>query len=739
MAGDTMQSMPMSPRQSPADIGSAAVQWACTRRGRMLLLTVLFFAVLIGMTGMRNHEAISSKYHDMSSHYQWRPYLPSLPSIIHSPFKTPSNTTLQLENGEISHVPANLKKTTPNFHLLMPSETDTDGFCKTTLSAMLLNYPPPTVVNLYAAFETDVQWERDKLNNTIHYLSNAQYVQDEDLVLIVDGQESWFQLPSDVIVTQYKRLLEEANVRLLERYGVNKDGFQKFNQTIVFGAEKMCQSDDMACKYVPQSILPGDIYGKEMGRRIADMPAKFINSKIVMGPAGDLRELYLTALRKLEENRSQSQTVQSVFATIFGEQQLRRDAIEKEKKPAGSKLKAFLGGATSKTTNADVALQNATQHEFSIGLDYTHTLFQPLIYCTEDELVPLMHDNSTDLSKYQHPDSWTQYLDLPPVLSETKPPFWRPDLVKHNPSPNEKSAWIDKLEFNKDLDSLPKRKLPWSDVSLLQNTYTGAVPAVLLNNPMAMRNTGADHAPSANVTWFSLWYAPYTRALLRNYFRTPQSPNGYHNSLVGGDRAWDQRGGRGGVWTAYEQIWLPWGEVDGVCGTLSQIKEVFNDEKGVWLHETDENSEADRLKEENDLHKKIEEERKKEEEKQKSKQEQEDKERKHAEELRKADDAKKVEKTRIEEEQKKEGEEQKGKQEQEEKERKNAEKLMKYEQEKKARIEEESRKEDESKKDDDKISALMQGTVESGEELAGQDGSAFGPGKGNRVERRWYS
>jgi predicted nuclease with TOPRIM domain len=40
---------------------------------------------------------------------------------------------------------------------------------------------------------------------------------------------------------------------------------------------------------------------------------------------------------------------------------------------------------------------------------------------------------------------------------------------------------------------------------------------------------------------------------------------------------------------------LPWGEVDGVCGTLPQLKEVFQDGKGVWLHELDEDSEQGRL------------------------------------------------------------------------------------------------------------------------------------------------
>ncbi|KAF1944764.1 hypothetical protein EJ02DRAFT_370768 [Clathrospora elynae] len=612
-----MQSISMFPRQSPAKIGSAAMQWACTRRGRMAVLTVTLFALFLGLMGMGHHEALSLKYHGVSSYYPWRPYLPNLPSIIHSPFKTPSNTTLQLENGEIDHVPPNLKKTTPNFHLIMPSERDTGGFCKTTLSAMLLSYPPPTAIQLYTVFGSDVQWERDTLNSTLHYLSNKKLVKDEDLILIVDGQQSWFQLPSDVIVAQYKRLLEDANIRLLRTYGVNKDGFQKFNQTIVFGAEKVCESDDMACMYVPQSILPDNMYGPETGRHIAEMPANFLNSKMVMGPANHLRVLYRAALDKFERNRSQSQTVQSVFATLFGEQQLRRDAIELRNKPAVAKIKDYLVGGWSRSAaerrleRANITLHNTTQHDFSIGLDYTHNLFQPLVYCTEDELVPLLHDNSTDLSAYHHPDSWTQYLSLPPILSATKPPFWRPDPINHNPSPNEKPAYIDKLEFTMDLDSLPGRKTPWTKVPLIQNTYTGAIPAVLLNHGYYV---GAEHPPTANVTWESLWYSDYKRALLRNYFRTPQSPNGYHNSLVGGDRSWDQRGGRGGVWTEAEQIWFPWGEVDGVCGTLSQLKEVFKDGRGVWLHEHEENGEEERIKEEQELSKKVAEERKKEEE-----------------------------------------------------------------------------------------------------------------------------
>lgn len=624
MAGERMQAMPMAfPRQLPAKIGAVAVQWACTRRGRMILLTGLIITVLIGLTGVRHQEAIASNYNRVSTKLPWRPHVPKIPAIVPEHFKTPSNTTLQLENGDISHVPAKLKKTTPNFHLIMPSDSDSNEFCKSTLSAMLLKYPPPTVVNLHVKVETDEQREIETLNNTLQYLSNQKFVRDDDLVLVVDGQKSWFQLPSDVMIAQYKKMLEDGNARLLEKYGVDKGGYQKFNQTIVFGADKFCLNDDMACKYVPDSPLPHDLYGQDVGKRIAESPAKFLNAKMHMGPARDLRAMYQAAYKKLEENKSQSRTIQSAFATLFGEQQMKRDSTEKQE--------------NQKTPeDAKKTSRNTTQHEYSIGLDYTHMLFQPFIYCAEDELFALKHDSPKELLKYQRSDSWPQDLQLPAALFEAKPPYWRPDYVKHNPSPNvNKPAYIDKLDFAVELDRLPKRKVSWNTVQLLQNTYTGAVPAILLNNPLATLREDGHRAPAANVSWNDMWYTRHKRALLRSYFRTTQSPTGYHDALVGGDRAWDKRGGRGGIWAAEETVWHPWGEADGVCGAVNQINAVFGDGKGVWLHEKDEDGEEDRIAEIAELAKDREEQRKKLEDAEREKQAAKVKETEHLEELRK--------------------------------------------------------------------------------------------------------
>lgn len=488
---------------------------------------------------------------------------------------------------------------------------------------MLLNYPPPTAVNFRQTFLSPGHKERQTLYGIRQYLENEEMVHDEDLLLIVDGQDTWFQLPSDVIVSQYEAVVENANARLLKKYGLDEEKRQKFFQTIVFGAGKACEGDDMACKYAPRSILPNDLYSSHEEGRTEDMPATFLNSKAVMGPAKDLRTFFDAALTKYEKMNSEKQTVQSVLATMFGEQQLRRDAALTRNKSAISKLREWVGNTAEEQVAAEHRLEDAnvtihpnTKYEYSIGLDYTYTLFQPLSYATLDELVPLVHGNSTDLAKYRHPKSLTPQLSLPPALFASKPPFWSPNLYLHNPSPDtNKPAYIDKLELTNTLDTLPDRHTPWSTIPLIQNTYTGAIPALILQAPKSAHTSKPSGISRAQISFNDLWFAPHKRALLRQYFRTPQSPNGYHNSLVGGDRFWDQRGGRGGIWTSKEQIWLPWGEVDGVCGTLVQLEQVFDDGKGVWMHELEPDNEAQRVKDEVAFHERLEEARKKEEEK----------------------------------------------------------------------------------------------------------------------------
>ncbi|KAF2001845.1 hypothetical protein P154DRAFT_153917 [Amniculicola lignicola CBS 123094] len=633
MTGDTMEVMPMSPRQSPAGLGNAVVQFLRSRRGRMLGISAVFVVCLLGLfTGTRHTESISDGYKSITTSYhlpKWRPHLPNLPAIISSPLK-PSNLTLKLENGDLKHVPAQLTKKTPNFHLVLNSLTDDDDFCRTSLSAMLLNYPPPTVINLFETFESQIERERARFVSIMDYLNNKKLVHGEDLLLVVDGHDTWFQLPSDVMIRQYRSVIADANERLLETYGLNENNVQKYNQTILFGAEKVCEGEDMACRHFPNSILPDDIYGNEVtGKMAALTPARYIDSKMVIGPAKDLKKMYNSAIKHFYDEHSNSGTAQSVIATMFGEQELSRETGRKVNKPKPTQWTDWFDVQLGRTKEvepeppaANETLRKGGQYEFSMGIDYTHTVFQSFVYTAEDELMPLSHEASTNLSTFHHSGTPTPPLHIPTALKYAKPPFWAPDLSKHNPSPNEKTAYIAPLALSDDLDKTMPRDTKWEALNLIQNTYTGAIPVALhLSLPPQSFNGEAKKtkrrsriraaapephhamhdAPRAEISWESLWYSGFERALLRKHFRAPQSPIGFHSAAVGGDRGWDQRGGKGGVWTEKAEIWLPWGEVDGVCGTVEHLNKLFPDGKGVWLHESEDDAEKKRLDAEEEL------------------------------------------------------------------------------------------------------------------------------------------
>ncbi len=73
----------------------------------------------------------------------------------------------------------------PKFHLLVPAHKATTNLCKTLLSAAILNYPPPTLVN----YGGSMDFERpgmDVVRDTFSFLIGKE-VHDDDLVLVVEG------------------------------------------------------------------------------------------------------------------------------------------------------------------------------------------------------------------------------------------------------------------------------------------------------------------------------------------------------------------------------------------------------------------------------------------------------------------------------------------------------------------------------------------------------------------------
>ncbi len=499
-----------------------------------------------------------------------------------------------------------LSKTNPAFHLLVPASESNPELCKTLLSSLMLSYPSPTLVN-YGKKINEAEWDKGtaagKIRDVLSFLSDKSKVKDDDLVLVIDGYDVWFQLPPEVMIRRYHAMVVEANEHLRRRYGMVTEGkpgdgtsdrVQKYTQKVIFGADKICwpnQAEDLACAAVPYSTLPKDVYGPDTdkgGGAFLNRP-RYLNAGNVIGPAAAVRSIYNYAIEKFEEKARDSFDDQFVFAEIFGEQEFQRETIRRASQATQDRFYDWFSnklGYPDSPLSANITINNMTtvggqRYEYSIGLDYESNLFQTMTHSTAD-IEFITYNSSTDLSTIQaaHPSLHDLPFFLPPDLQTAKPPLsyvspgynhTRDADVEH-----EKSLL---LPYSETLDHLPGQSIDddptdlepsWRTMPLATNIYAASVPALLhVNGDTSLLETW----------WPKLWFHPYARAMLRRYVRSTQTPAAAAAAAKGGQTWWDSRGGRGGVWTD-NKVWMGWGDV---CGGFEG--EVFGDGKGVWGRE----------------------------------------------------------------------------------------------------------------------------------------------------------
>lgn len=214
-----------------------------------------------------------------------------------------------------------------------------------------------------------------KVHSIIEYIDHQGTANDEDLVLIMDGYDTWFQLPSEVLVDRYYEILDQADARLVDRLGVKamrqvrkeKIG-NAVSSRIVFGAGKRCapnQIQTMACYAVPPSPLPEDLYGGN-----TDTPAgynqwtsyrqRYLEAGMMMGPIGEMRRMFSRAGEMIDGPEKLWQTPgrttidpmddgsksskyfyhgsdQSIFAKIFGRQEYIREHLRRRWDPVAGR------------------------------------------------------------------------------------------------------------------------------------------------------------------------------------------------------------------------------------------------------------------------------------------------------------------------------------------------------------------------------------------------------------------
>lgn len=485
-----------------------------------------------------------------------------------------------------------LSKTTPSFHLLIPATHSSPNLCKTLLSSFVLGYPSPTLINYGKKFDV-----HSDLNNGTHtakirgvhdFLNDKKKVKDDDLVLIIDGYDIWFQLPPKLMIERYEMMIDEANERLRRRYGTvvqetsgplrKKEMVPMYEQKVFFGADKICwpnQKEDPACAAVPYSTLPKNVYGADTDKdphSYRNRP-RYLNSGTIIGRAVDLRAVYDAAIQKVEAGIG-IHGDQYVFAEILGEQEYQRETLRKSSQGTGGRWLDWLSdalGTSESPLSGNVTINNSTiqpgrNYEYSIGLDYESRLFQVMTHSDAD-VKHVTYNDSDRLAQIQ--DAYeplrSQPFSLPIDIQRANPPY-------SYAAPGNESEDLEErifLPFSVKLDDIG-REPSWYETPLATNVYASNVPSLLhFNGEKSLLDTW----------WPLMWYSPDSRALLRRYMRSAIGRNAARAAEAGGLNWWDTRGGRGGVWTDFG-TWMSWKDV---CRKTEDA--VFADGKGAWGRE----------------------------------------------------------------------------------------------------------------------------------------------------------
>lgn len=264
-----------------------------------------------------------------------------------------------------------------------------------------------------------------KITRSLEYLETLAPEHDDELVLMIDGYDVWFQLPAEVLVRRYYDILSDTDMRLEQRYGqkgwsmaFDKRLHDGLSSRIVFAAGKRCapnQVHTIACYALPESPLPMDLYGQDTDTPIGHNQyysgrQRYLNSGIIMGPVRDMRKLFeranvSTTREELwlkgdiapgdpSDNGSGGSDYfyhgsdQSIFAKIWGRQEYVFEVLRRRLNPDWeSEQDTYKSSSIESTRVNDI-----------LNPDFPHEHWNDEHFQIRDE---------TSVQEIDHPDPWT--------------------------------------------------------------------------------------------------------------------------------------------------------------------------------------------------------------------------------------------------------------------------------------------------------------------------------------------
>ncbi|KAJ4247838.1 hypothetical protein NW762_013047 [Fusarium torreyae] len=382
------------------------------------------------------------------------------------------------------------------FAFVIPSTSPNPELCKTIVSAMALGYPSPVIINWGLNHSDITKWHSGrnlpKIPGFVKYLDAVMHpdahpserLEEDDIVLLVDAYDVWFQLPPQVLLSRYHKINEEANERLRKQWKRKEP--MPMKQTVIAASGKRCTPDgpdagvNLRCDNWPMSPLRKDLYGpktEKKARKYRTHRPRYINGGVYMGPAGDIRRLFRRAMEKMDTGIGHGfhwKSEQAIPGEVMGEQETWRKWRRKHA-----------------VSDPDLGNLIGRDFEYHFGVDYAQGISVQTWWTRnpgghfDGDFVTL--NNQSDINRH------SKALGISPVRLKGLPKDMR---SLSNP--------LAAIEEEAD----------WGDMPLYADFFTESVPVILHHNGWKARRQTIWHKP---------WYHKRLRELLSAQLTTNEA------------------------------------------------------------------------------------------------------------------------------------------------------------------------------------------------------------------------
>jgi hypothetical protein len=202
---------------------------------------------------------------------------------------------------------------TQTLHLVIPVPDLDAELCKTVLSAEVLHYSTPTLVQWDAVAGDGLANVRRRTTAVRDHLGELIEHHENDTVILLDSASTWFQIRPEVLLKRYYGIIDEGNLRLVARIGAEAMQEHGVEQSVVFTASSICGAAEEQCAQAPESPLI-----QKASQAIAP---RYLGQGMAIGPVKDLFEIYRRAVAIIEQAEDSHLSELAVLSDIFSKQE----------------------------------------------------------------------------------------------------------------------------------------------------------------------------------------------------------------------------------------------------------------------------------------------------------------------------------------------------------------------------------------------------------------------------------